>query len=225
MTHTELLARLRILVGNPTTANVPDSTLTDYLNKAYTQIATRWRFHATRVRTQFNTTINTASYALSASDIELFHVWNRTTNRRLQKISQLDLFRFDESTSHATTGEPRYYMRDGNNILLFPTPDAVYSMERYTQQTPALLSGGSDVPAIPATWHELIAFWARWMFWDTFGDLGKAQQAYNAIGVWMQSKPNEFDSEDAGYIHGVEIPELSTPVRRGVNEDFHTSTW
>lgn len=215
-------ARMREQIGNPTTANVGDPVLDVYIQAAYTQIATRWRFHRNRVWVTFPTAGNQASYALNALDTTIHRVWDITNNIPLRKISGIDLGGWDTTVSAPTnTGRPRGYFRDGANIRLYPTPDQVYTIGMFVTRTPAPLTGPTDVPIIPETWHDLIPIWARWLYFEHKGDLPKAQYAYNLIELWLKTKPNEHDEEDQSYIHSVEVTSLTTPVRARY-ENFHT---
>lgn len=214
---------LRTQIGSPTTANVADAALTAHINTAYTQICTRYRFHRTRVRATLVTVAGTASYALNSLDLVLLNVWNKTTGRRLGAVDSQNLQSYDDSVVYpANRGAPTKYYRDGNNVVLFPTPDAVYSIELFTQRLPVALSLDADTPVISTPWHDLIVIWARWIYFDTIGDYPKAQHAYNTIQNWVSQQPNEFEDENMTFIHAVDVPTLSISPHSRPSGNFDT---
>lgn len=219
----QMQTRLRTIIGSPSVGNVPDATLTEMINLGYRQIATRYRFHRNRVKATFQTVATTATYNLNAADLIVYEVWNKTNGYRLKKVDHLNLFKVDDSVAYPTnTGRPRMYYRDGITLVLYPTPDAVYTIEMITQRDITDLSVAGDVPILPVTWHEAIVLWARWQYFDSIVDYPKAQYAYNALQQWLQTRPNEFDEENQAFREAVEIPTL-TNGRRG--SDFDTSEW
>lgn len=223
-THVELNTTLRMLLGNPTVANVAESILTTFNNQAYMQISSRYRFHATRVWTVVDTVAGTGVYTLNANDVEVLQVWNKTNGGKLSKIDADNLYRYDDSVAYPTNrGIPRKYVRKGNTIVVYPTPDAVYKVEILTKRLPVALNLTTDVPVLPATWHDAIPLWARWQYFDSRGDYPKAQYAYNSLQQWLQTKPNEYDEENAAFDHSVDIPTLANGVYPARDRNFDTS--
>lgn len=213
MNHTALIARTRAAIGSPSATAVPDATITDHINNGYRQITTRYRFHANMIRSTFSTVAGTASYPLNALDLEVHNVWNKTTGRVIRKIDQLNLQSYDDSVAYPTSrGVPTKFYRDGSNLVLFPNPDSVYTIEILTKRLPVVLSAGSDVPVIPETWHDCLVYWARWSYFDSIGDYPKAQYAWNTIQTWLQQRPSEFDEESVNFVHSVDVVTLASGV-------------
>ena len=56
----------------------------------------------------------------------------------------------------ATRGTPEYYTVSGDELLLFPTPDGVYTVTEVFTAYEAQLAAGSDTPAMPLQFHTAI---------------------------------------------------------------------
>ena len=220
MTGTELIAIVRRYIGNPSTTAEADATLLELVNFAYKQIATRYQFHATVEHDTINTAAGTRSYALDSDDVVLLDVWNRTYQTKLRKIDMLNVSQFDDTNiASPQRGRPTHYYRSGANVILYPNPDAVYVLELVTRITPASIVAGTS-PAIPLSWHEGIALWARWQYFDQRGDYPKAQYAYNVLQTWLSTKENEWSEENAAFQGGIEMPTLAARHLFARSEDF-----
>lgn len=94
-------------------------------------------------------------------------------------------------------------------MQLFPTPDAVYTIEFLYRVIPAVLGADGDVPGVPPAWHRGIAIYATYMY---YADQGKDQQkatfAFNEFSAWAKTKPVEMQEEMTDMDQGVELPTL-----------------
>lgn len=61
----------------------------------------------------------------------------------------------------ATSGEPRYFAYDGNQIRFFPTPDTAQAFTMVYRATAPRLVNDDDEPAIPEAYHELLVLYAK----------------------------------------------------------------
>lgn len=210
MTLLEMRTMLRRRVGNPTTAQVADASLNTFLNLAMREIQNKYRFAQGRSLYSFNTVNGTRSYALPANAASIMYVRDATSEDKLQKLDDEEIARLTEVT---TTGTPVFYYRDGNNLLLHPTPDGVYAMVAKLKVAITELSADGDTPAIPASWHYGIVLLARHYYWDDQGDDPKAISAKNFYKDWASDQPVEVDEEKSDLDRGVSVPTLSQNVR------------
>lgn len=92
-------------------------------------------------------------------------------NQELQRVALADIDR-----SPASSGHPWYYAVDGPNLHLFPTPDsATYSLElRYWKLPPSMVND-SDVPAIPADYHNILIYFALARCYERDDDVTMSQ--------------------------------------------------
>ncbi len=84
-----------------------------------------------------------------------------TTDRQRMKWVPWNQFRnsFQMYTGGADS-RPTVATRNpgSGNLILYPTPDAVYSIEFEYQKTPQILAANADVPELPARYHQLIVY-------------------------------------------------------------------
>jgi len=206
VTFSEIRDLLRNLIGSPNTTNVPDATLNPIVNRSYKHIATRFRFQRTRPRRTFSTVYGQVAYSLAADETMIFDVWNKTTNRPLKRVDSPQLYVVDGTTQYPNDyDEPRLYYREGTTIQLYKPPDAVYVIEYRAKITPADLSANGDTPILPDSWHEGIAYLARWYYFDQIIDYPKAQYAMNTWKLWLSDKNNEYDEETQAFEESVDV--------------------
>lgn len=212
MNLTTMLSRLRERVGNPDTTDVPDATLTARINEAYSFIWDRYRFHANRTTDSSIVTVaGTASYALPADCDIIMSVRDVTNTTKLKKIGK-DKY---DAKGVISNGKPTEYFRENNNLILWTTPDGAYTIRVRYKQAMTELSAGADIPSVPTAWHDGIVALARFMYWDTKGDVPKAQYAFRMWKEWVSDKSNEIDEElFQDYDEGVSVPTLEQPLDR-----------
>src|SRR2546423_697971 len=81
----------------------------------------------------------------------------RDTGRNVELVS-VGLRTIDRST--VQSGAPNYYAIDGGNLHLYPTPNNVFTLELRYWKLPADLVNDSDIPSIPAGYHDLLWYYA-----------------------------------------------------------------
>ena len=67
-----------------------------------------------------------------------------------QEIDMID----PNHTTYGSQGVPTHYHREGNQIYLWPPPNASGGLVVYYSKTPTVLTGDADVPDIPLAMHE-----------------------------------------------------------------------
>lgn len=212
MNLSTMRTRLRERIGNPDTTDVPDATLTNRLNEAYRFIWDRYRFHANRTtNSSIATVAGTASYALPAGCDSIMSVKDTTNKVKLKKIGK-DTY---DAKGTITNGKPTEYFRENNNIILWTTPDGIYTIRVRYKTAMTDLSADGDEPSIPTSWHDGIVALARFMHWDTVGDVPKAQYAFRMWKEWVSDKSNEIDEElFQDYDESVSVPTLEQAIDR-----------
>lgn len=214
---------LRASLGNPVDAGAAAlANLKTCLNDALIEIYDKFR-HLRAEQVQTVTTVaSTATYALSAGTVAVLFVWDNTagaTGRRLAKMSEDAL----PSTVPEVTGRPTHYYRSGTNILLYPTPDAVYTLSLITKVGPTALSADADPMPLPDSWKPAWLKLARYYYYDSFGnDPAKAREAYASYQVFVNDKPTTVEDESVDTTIGVDLGYASgggRPRRSWDNED------
>ena len=225
MTLLEMKLALRKKVGNPSVGEIPDVTLTDCINRAYKEIATKYAFNETRCISSFETVANSARYQVPPDSNLIYRVWDSTNKRKLQKRG---VRYFTALPKDYPTGMPRNYFRVQNWLQLIPTPDAVYTVTIYYLLDLQALSADTDEPVLPFAWHDGIGHKARYIYYDDRGEIGKAIYAMNAWKEWISDKPSEMDIEkDDMDDVGIVIPMLGNefPRSRGYQDSRYNENF
>ena len=210
-----LRTRLRKRIGNPTVAAVPDADLTQVINDAYGEIATKYKFHKVRKLCTFDTVVDQQKYGLPTDCYAVLRVRDTTNKIKLEKAGDRTAAT-DDATASA---KPTSYVRQRDWIALYPTPDDIYTMELFYKAKPTDLSADVDYPVLPGAWDEGLLRLARFYYWDSIGDLPKATYAQTLYDKWVSDMPLEFDDEADVIDSGVEIPTLGNSQDKGLDFD------
>lgn len=160
MTYLDLINRVLIRLRESTVASPTDSdysTLVGYLvNDAKKVVEAAWDWAALRTTLTVSATSGDNTYTLTGSgfDYKLLDAYNDTQNSRLKLITKNDMnTRINLNT--AATGAPEVFCLDGidsngdQNIIVYPTPDASYTLKFDAVVREAEMSAASDTTALP----------------------------------------------------------------------------
>ena len=199
MDRDAMLAYVRDMLGNLSTPT--DAKIEAQLNRVYKQLAIAFKFHEVRTAETQATVADTQAVALSAFTTTprvVMSVFDQTNKKRLRRreFDWLDSQDFSSGKEEA----PQYWVRWGSDILLHPTPDAIYTLRFRFVFVPDDMSTGASVPVIPEDWHEVIPLMTamRWLFIN--GQDRRAMNAKNeALGlisglVEDETMARKFDS-------------------------------
>jgi hypothetical protein len=173
------------------------SRVNNYINKAYQLICRRVQYYTDETTQDFNTAAGTVKYALPANFARIRELYDTNRNLAMQYIGLRDL---DQAQS-SQQGPPIYYALDGANMHLYPTPDGVYPLELRYWLLPPLLVADTDVPTLPADWHDLL-----WMY--STARCYKAEDDPNMAQSWM----DEFNENLAMFAADAKFPDTDYPT-------------
>lgn len=224
LTLSQMRELLRRLVGNPSSTDVPDSELNEYLNMSYKDIVAKYRFHRARTICYINTVSGTARYFLPREVGVLKRVWNHDLGYKITR-ADIDAIIPVASEEVFEEGQPTTYTRIGRTITLRPVPNGVWQIDIYYKRMAASLTADDDVPFIPSTWHIGIVYYAESFYWKFRQDHAKQQLAFNDWKVWVSDKPTEMDEEMRSSSVGTQLPQRGEWSRRRsytfvVDEEF-----
>lgn len=168
------------------TANDFVNGLTDVdllINRSWWKVMAQLKFRETETTTIFSTIIGTRSYDVSALVSPLiFSALNFVEIEDLYDFSHSDLELMESENygrvyinSSSDYDKPSKYIREGNNLILYKTPDQVYNITLHYNQI--LGNIPVDGPVIPQEWHEIILYGAVWRGWIKLGDYNRANSA------------------------------------------------
>ncbi|MDX2084694.1 MAG: hypothetical protein SFZ03_04830 [Candidatus Melainabacteria bacterium] len=137
-------------------AETPVIQALDFLNDTYAEMLQTLSANRLERSASFNTVNGTASYSL-ASNADL----NGLLADSVQETASQTLLTEVDSTwplTHGTaaTGRPVVFYRSNNQVVLYPTPNAVYTIGYRYLVKPSKLTTGNQTTEIPAEWERVL---------------------------------------------------------------------
>jgi hypothetical protein len=143
------------------------------LNQGLRYVAAQTDFRELFTAYDFSTSVGVATYALPADFARLYGLTTVDGNQDTIPLFQEVIMDFQ--TRPDASGQPSQYTVIGNNLHLWPTPDAAYSMKLRYYKLPALLTEPNDEPEIPSEYHHLLVSYALWHCYERENDYQSAQ--------------------------------------------------
>lgn len=177
----QMIAKLRKATGQDSD-DLSDTDATLQLNIAYWELIDKFPFREKEVRVTFSTVAGVRAYncptpfealrhlALENPDDDSHVPLDQMAEDRYEKV-------YDESVD--TQAQPTHYVREGCQMVLFPTPDRAYIVTMRYWTTLEDLSNSQN-PNIPQSWHELIFLGA---LWREFLDIGDHQRMASTVKI------------------------------------------
>jgi hypothetical protein len=103
-------------------------------------------------------------------------------------------------------GGPKMYFRDGDMLVLYPTPDKTYSITVDFRVRPALLVEDTDCPVLGPEWHRAILLRARANAFDDLREFANAAPAENSAVNTVRRRTDREAAEDEGRVIGSSVP-------------------
>jgi hypothetical protein len=131
------------------------------------------------------TTGGVSTYALPADFIRDADIGFPSMITRLLPIdlSQFDQFAGDPSL--AILGPPSQYTLYQSNVLLYPTPDTVYTLLMHYTGRPPDLVFDADIPELNSDYHDLLVTYAAMRAFEAEDDYEAAQFW---LGKWQRER-------------------------------------
>jgi len=160
MTYLDLINRVLIRLRESAVTTPTDtdySTLVGYLvNDAKKIVEVAWDWAALRTTLTVSATSGDNTYTLTGSgqDYKFLDAYNDTQNTRLKLITKNEM-NTKIKLNTAATGAPEMFCLDGldsngdQNIIIYPTPDASYTLLFDAVIREAEMSSGTDTTALP----------------------------------------------------------------------------
>lgn len=153
-----------------------DNTGADLLlNTSFWEIADVFKFREKEVSTEFDTVASTIAYDVEDDLLGLQEISIEDPDSgQHTPLREIMLNDYETNYVNQTSSEskPTHYIRRSNEILLYPTPDDIYTIKVYYWKTlDDIASGGPD---IPRSWHPMIWMNAAHYGFAESGDLNKA---------------------------------------------------
>lgn len=151
---------------------MPDTAALLYLNQAYWELLDKYPFREKEVRGTWPTVVGTRIYNVPNPFEALKHLAIvNPDSMKHEPLRQLghDVYEQKYIDTSDNRGVPTHYIRESNQMILWPTPDDVYTIVMRYWTTLDDLSASND-PNMPQSWHELIKYGAIWRAFVDTGD-------------------------------------------------------
>lgn len=186
MNRGDLESAVRYRLGVPTGDSFnTDTVIDELLGEALYAVSAEAQWPWLQGSATITTAAGTASYAVPAD-------WYRTRTLVIDtKGPSLELRQIRDIDDVYSTdrGLPCWYTIEGDQVVLRPTPDGVYSItHRYQKVEPALTadSGAGSTPLMPAQYHHAIVQYAVWQSFLRANQGARAQAAFVAYQGWLK---------------------------------------
>ncbi|MDQ3317456.1 MAG: hypothetical protein M3522_09030 [Actinomycetota bacterium] len=127
-----------------------------WLNEALGRVARQIDLPQTETSTTLSTVAGAQALALPATLVRVTSVLDADRRDYLTEVQPADV---DESSS--TPNRPSGYAIFGANLLLTPTPDAVYTLTLRYWTGATLMVNDADVPGLPFDYRDLLVSYAK----------------------------------------------------------------
>lgn len=170
MTYINLINRILVRLRETTAISPTDNdyvTLVGYLvNDAKSIVEKAWDWTCLRTTVTVSAVVSDNTYVLTGfgGDFKLTDAYNDTQNTRLTLVPYQRMTEWI-SLNTAPTGPPSHFCYNGNDssgdpqIIVYPTPDASYTLKFDATVRGSELSAASDTTSLPTRPIELYA-WA-----------------------------------------------------------------
>jgi hypothetical protein len=200
----QMRTELRTHLGLDST-ELPDPDADLLIDRSAAELMSKFHFVATQDEQTITTVAGTSTYSVPAStdSIEGLYIEDLISFQH----SPVDRTTFDfyqqnfQNTSDAE-GKPTLYFRRGDNIILYPTPDDVYTLTLYRRKVLGDFSSGGTFFGTQE-WYEVVLYGAITRGFHKLGDYQRAQasatfQASLVSSITPTEAKEEYDSHRAG---------------------------
>ena len=161
-------------VATLSNAATPARQTIDFINHVvadlvFTLDANRLIKHAS-----FNTETGTSAYSLPPADATISTLLGDSLHINGSPLMEVDYTHPLANTISDTTGTPTKFYRQGNQLHLLPTPNAIFSVNYRYRTLPVALTDDADVLALPSDWEPTLILGALAVLEKVLGDDGFA---------------------------------------------------
>lgn len=153
-----VLRRLREDEISSVSENSYSKLIGDFVQDAYTLVEKAWDWTGLEASISINTVADTKLYTVDGAgeSATVMDIYDVTTNNKLQEVSSAWMRR-QYALEASTTGTPYYWCYKGVSaddqdptIELYPTPDAIVTLEVAVDKSNTILATDDEVLVIPA---------------------------------------------------------------------------
>ena len=162
MQLSEFQSELLFEMGNDDTIN---EYRTDWINRAYRTLTTQDQFFGKDISLYFpeletstasTTADGTATVAMPSDAHFIRTIWESSSDVKMTNISWSDYIERTGRGTEDSRSAPRFWVRRGTNVYMYPTPDGAYGITMYYKKQITELSDATDTIEIGEEWDEAV---------------------------------------------------------------------
>jgi hypothetical protein len=185
-------------LGNP--------KLDRWVNFAYLDLAGAISFESLEDDITRSTVAANRAVAAPGNTLAIKVVRDTTNDRLLSWIPKPEYFRRSASAS----GQPTHWTRHGEEILLHPIPDDVFSLDIFYQTMPDRLTSPADTTILPDTWDVAIHLLSVYHGLQATGEEQRASAWWARAVNYIQTRLSEDLLQATSSGLGLSLP----PIRQ-----------
>lgn len=175
----EVLRRTgQVEVSTLSNAQTPATQTRDFINDTCFEMAQKLKTQRFLKQGTITTANGTSAYNL-ASDAEINSLLGDSVleSGSEQPLRETD-YTYPLTHGRDATGQPTCYYRAGNQLVLYPTPDAAYTVQYSYLIKPADLLDDDDTSPLPPEWEKVLILGAQARLEKFLGEPDAAEQSY-----------------------------------------------
>lgn len=189
MTAQDMVTEARLHLGGETTETLTDNQILRWLNRAYVELASAYKFSELETSVSITTASGTAEYEVSAADVlEVLSVIDDTNNALLYPWSRWQYDAATQGGSSSVTGVPSFWFISGvgansrRQFTFYPTPAGTYTINVIYRKKPTelVLSPAPTSCVLLEPFDEPLILRAVSKGWRALGDDTKSAAALAA---------------------------------------------
>jgi hypothetical protein len=161
-------------VATLTNATTPARQTIDFINHVVADLVFTLDANRLIQSATFSTVNGTRAYTLSPADANIGNLLGDSVYINGQPLLEVDYTHPLANDPAAINGTPTRFYRQGNQINLLPTPNAVFTVNYRYRTLPVKLVADSDVLALPSDWEPVIILGSLALLEKFLGDDGFA---------------------------------------------------
>ncbi len=186
MTAQDMVTEARLHLGGETTETLSNNQILRWINRAYIDCASTYKFDELEASTSITTSSGTAEYEASAADIlTIIKVTDDTNNLTLVPWNRRMYELATQGNVSSITGVPTHWFISGvgsnsrRQFTFYPTPAGTYTINVYYRKKPTelVLTPAATSCVLPEPWDEVILLRAVAKGWRALGDDDRSYRA------------------------------------------------
>ena len=181
----------------------------NYLNEAQARVARRVQIRQLEQTDFLTTTPATQTVGIPTGIIRLRSVEDTSINQNLALVQITDI---DQAST--SSGRPASYAISGATLLLYPTPDAAYTLQIRYWRGSTVMVDDTDVTDLPSDYGNLLISYALYRCYRSEDDVQMAQFYFTEWNRDLGQLVNDLQFPD---VEPRRIPDPwhDAPLRRG----------